>query len=125
MTYDEALERIDAYLAGDLPLEAVQELEAWIAGEPLLAMAVGLRRLEPLAGEQIAAGIAPMESGPDPHFPRLWLLSLLAGSVVIGTNGRSKKKKTAKTSPAPEIASRAASGRPEADLPPPGPADAE
>ena len=57
MTFEELLERLDDYFAGELPLEDVQRLEEQISRDPLLSMMAGLHFLEPLAGDQIADGV--------------------------------------------------------------------
>ncbi len=104
MEYEELLEKLEAHLAGEIPLEEARELEAEVGRNPLLAMAHGLFQLQPIAGEQLAASLSSMERDIEetPRFPRLWLLSLLAGSVVIGATGARPKQPTPKGQPAEE-----------------------
>jgi len=87
-------DKIDDYLAGELPLEEAQAFERAVAEDPELAMELQLHQLE---ADLDAWGTDDLElrmNGWLPGLDRLresgmplWLMSMLAGSVVIGMAG--------------------------------------
>ena len=92
-------DKIDDYLAGELPLEEAQAFERAVAENPELAMALHLHRLEidletwetdelELRMNGWLPGLDLLRESGMP----LWLMSLLAGSIVVGMAGARRPK---------------------------------
>ena len=101
-------EKIEAYFSGSLPLEEALAFEQVVAADPALAMELQFRRLdrdvqqweEGELEEEINGWIPGLDILRESGMP-LWLMSLLAGSVVVGLTGarmpESRKQGKAKT----------------------------
>lgn len=87
-------DKIDNYLAGELPLEEAQAFERALAEDPELAMELHLHQLEVDLDAWEADELELRMNGWLPGLELLrqsgmplWLMSLLAGSVVVGMAG--------------------------------------
>lgn len=93
-------DKIDHYLAGELPLEEAQAFERALTEDPELAMELHLHQLE---NDLDAWETDELELRMNGWLPGLdllresgmplWLMSLLAGSVVVGMAGARLPKK--------------------------------
>ncbi len=95
---EEILQHIEHYLAGKLPPEESRAFERRLQREPFLARIVDLfllgegplDRLLPHFLGLPSPGAATEDTAGDTHPPRLWLLSLLTGTMLVGMNGSRK-----------------------------------
>lgn len=87
---EEVLEQIEHYLAGRLTPEEAQAFERRLQREPFLARIVDLYLLGEGPLDQLLPhflGIPRPTTAAETHPPRLWLLSLLTGTMLLGMNG--------------------------------------
>ena len=96
---EEVLQKIEHYLAGRLSPEEVRAFEGRLQREPFLARIVDLYLLGEGPLDQLLPlflGIPRPVAAAEPHPPRLWLLSLLTGTMLVGMNGRKNPRRQKK-----------------------------